>query len=87
MAAGIILCALAVDYGVFVIHALRTGREQMVFRAVTLSALTTLAGGLTVAFTRHPMLSDAGCTLIAGIFFAWASAVFLLPVLHKRGES
>ena len=87
MAAGIILCALAVDYGVFVIHALRTGREQMVFRAVTLSALTTLAGGLTVAFTRHPMLSDAGCTLITGIFFAWASAVFLLPVLHKRGES
>lgn len=87
MAAGIILCALAVDYGVFVIHALRAGRERLVFHAVTLSALTTLAGGLTVAFTRHPMLSDAGCTLIAGIFFAWASAVFLLPVLHRKGES
>ena len=81
MTAAIILCGLAIDYGIFAVHAIRTGNRDNVFRAVTLSALTTAAGGLTVAFTRHPMLHSAGQTLIAGIGFAWFSALFLLPTL------
>lgn len=81
LTAAIILCGLAVDYGIFAVHAIRTGNTDHVFRAVTLSALTTAAGGLTVAFTRHPMLYSAGQTLIAGIGFAWFSALFLLPAL------
>lgn len=81
LTAAIILCGLAVDYGIFAVHAIRTGNTDNVFRAVTLSALTTAAGGLTVAFTRHPMLHSAGQTLIAGIGFAWFSALFLLPAL------
>ena len=89
LTAAIILCGLAVDYGIFAVHAIRTGNTDNVFRAVTLSALTTAAGGLTVAFTRHPMLHSAGQTLIAGIGFAWFSALFLLPALvsgkRKKG--
>ncbi|MBO4490803.1 MAG: hypothetical protein J5944_05515 [Lentisphaeria bacterium] len=81
LTAAIILCGLAVDYGIFAVHAIRTGNTDNIFRAVTLSALTTAAGGLTVAFTRHPMLHSAGQTLIAGIGFAWFSALFLLPAL------
>jgi len=89
LTAAIILCGLAVDYGIFAVHAIRTGNTDNVFRAVTLSALTTAAGGLTVAFTRHPMLYSAGQTLIAGIGFAWFSALFLLPALisGKRKKS
>lgn len=84
LTAAIILCGLAVDYGIFAVHAIRTGNTENVFRAVTLSALTTAAGGLTVAFTRHPMLHSAGQTLIAGIGFAWFSALFLLPAIISR---
>ena len=87
MAALVILCGLAVDYGVFVLHAIESGREKLIFHSVTLSAVTTLAGGLTVAFARHPMLSDAGITLIIGIIFAWASSVWLLPELVKSGRA
>ena len=84
MTGAIILCGLAVDYGIFSIHALKTGDTKSIFRSVTLSALTTAAGGLTVAFTRHPMLRDAGLTLIAGILFAWFTALFLLPAIVKH---
>ena len=86
MTGAIILCGLAVDYGIFSIHALKTGDTKSIFRSVTLSAVTTAAGGLTVAFTRHPMLRDAGLTLIAGILFAWFTALFLLPAIvnHAR---
>ena len=80
---GIILCGLAVDYGIFAIHAVRTGETSSIFRSMTLSAITTAAGGLTVAFTRHPMLRDAGQTIIAGILFAWFAALFLMPSLLK----
>ena len=84
---GIILCGLAVDYGIFSVHAMKSGKETMsIFRSVTLSALTTAAGGLTVAFTHHPMLRDAGLTLIAGIFFAWFTALFLLPSIIKHAK-
>lgn len=83
---GIILCGLAVDYGIFSIHAMKTGETKSIFRSVTLSALTTAAGGLTVAFTRHPMLRDAGLTLIAGILFAWFTALFLLPAIVKHAR-
>jgi predicted exporter len=87
MAAGVILCGLAVDYGIFVIHAIAVGREKTVFQSVTISAITTMAGGLTVAFARHPMLHDAGITLMIGITAAWVSAIFLLPCLiGKRLE-
>ena len=87
MAAWVILCGLAVDYGIFVIHAIAVGREKTVFQSVTISAITTMAGGLTVAFARHPMLHDAGITLMIGITAAWVSAIFLLPCLiGKRLE-
>ncbi len=83
--AAIILCGLAVDYGIFVLHALKqSGKlEHDVFNAVTLSAVTSAAGGATVVFTTHPMLRDAGLTLIIGITAAWASGVFVIPALKK----
>lgn len=84
--AAVILCGLAVDYGIFVLHSLKRGGriEPGVFNAVTLSAVTSAAGGATVIFTRHPMLRDAGLTLILGISAAWLTSVFVIPAM-KRG--
>lgn len=82
--AGIILSGLAVDYGIFMVNSLKRGGKDSagVFHALYLSAATSAAGGLTVVFTTHPMLRDAGITLLCGIFFACLTAVFLLPALH-----
>lgn len=79
--AAVILCGLAVDYGIFVLHEVkrRGSLGKDVFNAVTLSAVTSIAGGATVIFTRHPMLRDSGITLIAGITVAWLVGVFVIP--------
>ncbi len=87
--AAVILCGLAVDYGIFVLHSLKqSGRiEPGVFNAVTLSAVTSAAGGATVIFTRHPMLRDAGVTLIVGIAAAWLTSVFVIPAMRRKFPS
>ena len=80
--AGIILAGLSIDYGIFMVHSECGRRDGNVFHALTLSAATSAAGGVTVVFTTHPMLRDAGFTLIAGIAAAWAASVILLPALY-----
>ncbi|MBP3394569.1 MAG: DUF3261 domain-containing protein, partial [Lentisphaeria bacterium] len=80
--AGIILAGLSIDYGIFMVHSECGHRDGNVFHALTLSAATSAAGGATVVFTTHPMLRDAGFTLIAGIAAAWAASVILLPALY-----
>ena len=80
----VLLSGLAIDYGVFVLGSERSAPNPYVFRAVTASALTTVAGGLTIAFAGHPLLREAGRALIPGVIAAWASAVLLLPSLSGR---
>ncbi len=80
--AGIILAGLSIDYGIFMVHSECGRRDGNVFHALTLSAATSAAGGATVIFTTHPMLRDAGFTLIVGISAAWAASVILLPALY-----
>ena len=78
----VLLSGLAIDYGVFVIGSERSANPY-VFRAVTASALTTAAGGLTIAFAGHPLLHEAGCALIPGVLAAWAAATLLLPSIRR----
>ena len=80
----VLLSGLAIDYGVFVLGNERSAGNPYVFRAVTASALTTVAGGLTIAFAGHPLLREAGRALIPGVIAAWLSAVLLLPSLSGR---
>ena len=80
----VLLSGLAIDYGVFVLGSERSSGNPYVFRAVTASALTTVAGGLTIAFAGHPLLREAGRALIPGVLAAWLSAVLLLPSLCGR---
>ena len=77
----VLLSGLAIDYGVFVIGAERS-TNPYVFRAVSASALTTAAGGLTIAFAGHPLLHEAGCALIPGVLAAWGAAALLLPSIR-----
>lgn len=79
---GIIILGIAVDYGLIAVNAPDAGLKNT-FHSLTLSALTTAAGGFTVVFTHHAMLRSAGLTIVSGIAAAWAAAVFLLPLLRR----
>lgn len=75
----IVLSGLALDYGVFVLSARDSDALRHASWSVTLSALTSLAGGAALLFARHPLLRETGATLILGLTAAWFVAVFLLP--------
>ncbi len=77
----VLLSGLAIDYGVFVIGSERSANPY-VFRAISASALTTAAGGLTIAFAGHPLLHEAGFALIPGVLAAWGAAALLLPSIR-----
>ena len=78
----VLLSGLAIDYGIFVIGSERSANPY-VFRAISASALTTAAGGLTIAFAGHPLLHEAGFALILGVLAAWGSAALLLPSIRR----
>ncbi len=78
----VLLSGLAIDYGVFVIGSERSANPY-VFRAISASALTTAAGGLTIAFAGHPLLHEAGFALVPGVLAAWGAAALLLPSIRR----
>ena len=79
----VLLSGLAIDYGVFVIGSERSATNPYVFRAISASALTTAAGGLTIAFAGHPLLHEAGFALVPGVLAAWGAAALLLPSIRR----
>ena len=79
----VLLSGLAIDYGVFVIGSERSAANPYVFRAISASALTTAAGGLTIAFAGHPLLHEAGFALVPGVLAAWGAAALLLPSVRR----
>ena len=79
----VLLSGLAIDYGVFVISSERSAANPYVFRAISASALTTAAGGLTIAFAGHPLLHEAGFALVPGVLAAWGAAALLLPSIRR----
>ena len=79
----VLLSGLAIDYGVFVIGSERSSANPYVFRAISASALTTVAGGFTIVFAGHPLLHEAGFALIPGVLAAWGAAALLLPSIRR----
>jgi predicted exporter len=79
----VLLSGLAIDYGVFVIGSERSAANPYVFRAIAASAVTTAAGGLTIAFAGHPLLHEAGFALVPGVLAAWGAATLLLPSIRR----
>ncbi len=82
LVAGIVVVGLSVNYGIIMTGISDRTRESL-FNAVTFSAVTSVAGGVTVLFANHLMLRSAGVTLVSGIASAWAAGVFLIPALES----
>ena len=80
--AGIITIGISIDYGVLLVS---SKMNHHIFNAITFSAITTAAGGMTVLFTNHPMLRNAGLTIVVGILSACFFSFFLLyPILNMK---
>ena len=82
--AGLVLAGLAIDYGIFAVHACAEGRHSGLWTALLLSAATTFVTGAAVLFSRHPVLFYTGLTLSLGILIAWLTAVLAVPALPRR---
>ena len=85
--AGILVFGLCIDYGICMAYAYRRGMRRDMFRAVTLSALTTALGAAVLLIARHPAFLSIGITLVfgvsAGYLYAW-QALPALQILFPR---
>ncbi len=80
--AGIMLLGLCVDYGICMVYAQRRGMRRDTFRAVTLSALTTVLGSAVLLLARHPAFFSIGVTLVSGVSAGYLYAWLVLPALQ-----
>jgi len=80
--AGIIVLGLCIDYGICMVYAHRRGMRRDVFRAVTLSAVTTVLGAAVLLLARHPAFFSIGVTLVSGVSAGYLSAWKVLPALQ-----
>jgi uncharacterized protein len=80
--AGIIVLGLCIDYGICMVYAHRRGMRRDVFRAVTLSAATTVLGAGVLLLARHPAFFSIGVTLVSGVSAGYLCAWLALPALQ-----
>lgn len=86
--------ALSIDYALFLIHRYREEREhtsdpklaikaafKKTLPAVTASALTTVAGFVSLMFMRYKIGLDIGLVLSKGIVFSYLTTIIVLPIL------
>ncbi len=86
--------ALSIDYALFLTHRYREEREhtkdakiaikmafKKTFPAITASALTTMAGFLSIMFMRYKIGLDIGVVLSKGILFSYLATLIVLPLL------
>jgi len=77
----VLLLGLSVDYGVFTVEASTPARASTTRRAILLGALTTMAGFGALAFATSPALAGLGVAVTAGLAFAAAVPLVVLPAL------
>ncbi len=80
--AGIIVLGLCIDYGICMVYAHQRGMRREVFRAVTLSAVTTVLGAGVLLLARHPAFFSIGVTLVSGVSAGYLCAWLVLPALQ-----
>ncbi len=86
--------ALSLDYGLFLIHRFYEEKENTdnlnlaiktafnrAFPSITASALTTIAGFLSLLFMSYKIGFDIGIVLSKGILLSYLSTLILLPIL------
>ena len=82
-----IVLGLSIDHGIMVVHALESGMELGIRRAVTLSTLTALLSMGLLAFAEHPSLNSMGLVILTGLIAELFSALVLLPKLCREGRA
>lgn len=80
--AGILVFGLCIDYGICMAYAQRRGMRRDMFRAVTLSALTTALGAAVLLIADHPAFLSIGVTLVFGVSAGYLYAWLALPALQ-----
>lgn len=80
--AGILVFGLCIDYGICMAFAHRRGLRRDMFRAVTLSALTTALGAAVLLIADHPAFRSIGITLVFGVGAGYLYAWLALPALQ-----
>ncbi len=86
--------ALSLDYGLFLMHRFYEEKEKTddlnqaiktaykrAFPSITASALTTIAGFLSLLFMSYKIGFDIGIVLSKGILLSYLSTLILLPIL------
>ena len=82
LVAGILVFGLCIDYGICMAFAERRGMRRDIFRAVTLSALTTVLGAAVLLLADHPAFLSIGVTLVFGVSAGYLYAWVVLPALQ-----
>lgn len=90
--AGIVVVGLCIDYGIFMVHSACSVVDSGTRVAVTLSAVSTLAGAGAVLLADHPALFSIGLTLFVGVLCGYVSAIVVVPALcgdrrHERRDA
>lgn len=86
--------ALSLDYGLFLVHRYYEEREttddvslairnafKRSFPAITASALTTIAGFLSILFMKYSIGFDIGIVLSKGILLSYLTTLVVTPIL------
>ncbi len=86
--------ALSLDYGLFLVHRYYEEKEttddvllaiknafKRSFPAITASALTTIAGFLSILFMQYAIGFDIGIVLSKGIFLSYVTTLLVTPIL------
>ena len=81
--AGIMVLGLCIDYGICMVFAYRDGIQSHVFKAVTLSAVTTVLGAGVLLLAKHPALFSIGVTLVAGVSAGYLCAWLTLRAVYS----
>jgi predicted exporter len=80
---GIMVTGLSIDYGIFMVCAVRDGHTASTVRAVVLCALSTISGFGILALAQHPVIKSLGETVLAGIGASLPAALLVTPCIMR----
>ena len=69
------------------VFAYRDGIQGNSFRALTLSAVTTILGAGVLLLAKHPALFSIGVTLVSGISAGYFCALLTLRAIYSLTRS
>lgn len=86
LVAMIVVTGLSIDYGIFVVSALKSEDSELcknAFTALTISMISTIIGSGALLFAVHPALNTVGKVITTGVISGYLSAIFVVPAIVK----